>query len=594
MAVEFRDGYISRIQQEGMSRVDALRSQPIVSLYMNRTDLTTNKKSKLVSAISELGGQELTLGDIIDEGPKRTALIDTLINTGETSNVKALIGDLGKNLFAEAGITAQGTANPLRAMMRGQVGGAEYEKKGFGTDTARLRPLNIPKEVYQGTKDIAASLMASPDTRLAGGRMILMMLGGYRPSDFKALRIENIDFETGLVTGLELKTDKGKVSGIGAAYFPRPQLDVIRSIIGDRKEGLLFENPAALDKLINDQLKSADMPEILYRQESTGKNITQPVTAYDFRRMQETTLQAAGYKSDDPIRKYLTWRPLSKKEASEGYMALINQSAAIEEANALSFEPYIHLTDGNVAEMADGSVMKTHGQFLTEVGVKNLSPFTLRYAASKKGRSTLPIAEMERLDLEDTGVTYSDTPIASKPVVTDPDAASKYIEIAKTNQETRKVQADINLQKKKQERASMPPVASEPKVEQTDLIESTEDLSDDSRKALGSGFDMNKFLGKTAKAVGVGAVLETARQFIEEPVATAAELGKEVLLERGLGAGPGAAVSMIMQSTDLASGELTDEERGYPVEAMRDTGFVDIDRGPEAASANQDQGFLSR
>jgi hypothetical protein len=51
---------------------------------------------------------------------------------------------------------------------------------------------------------------------------------------------------------------------------------------------------------------------------------------------------------------------------------------------------------------------------------------------------------------------------------------------------------------------------------------------------------------------------------------------------------------MIMQPTELASGELTDEERGFPMEAVRDTGFVDIDRGPEAASTNQDQGFLSR
>ena len=88
--------------------------------------------------------------------------------------------------------------------------------------------------------------------------------------------------------------------------------------------------------------------------------------------------------------------------------------------------------------------------------------------------------------------------------------------------------------------------------------------------------------------------VETARQFIEEPVATAAEIGKEMLLERGLGLGPGAAVGMIMQPTELASGELTDEERGFPMEAVRDTGFVDIDRGPEAAPVNQDQGFLSR
>ena len=117
----------------------------------------------------------------------------------------------------------------------------------------------------------------------------------------------------------------------------------------------------------------------------------------------------------------------------------------------------------------------------------------------------------------------------------------------------------------------------------------------------GRGFDakgmadaINNFLGKGLKAVGVGVAIETARQFIDEPVATAAELSKEVLLERGLGMGPGAAVSMVLQPTAVASAELTDEERGYPMEAARDTGFVNIDRGPEAAPVNQDQGFLSR
>jgi hypothetical protein len=112
-------------------------------------------------------------------------------------------------------------------------------------------------------------------------------------------------------------------------------------------------------------------------------------------------------------------------------------------------------------------------------------------------------------------------------------------------------------------------------------------------KSMADG--INTYLGKAGKTLGVGMVIETARQFIEEPVATAAEIGKEVLLERGLGMGPAAAVSMAMQPTELASGELTDQDRGYPMEAVRDTGFVDIDRGPEAAPATQqDQGFLTR
>ena len=617
MAVEFKEGYVKSIQQEGMSRVAAIRSQPLVSLYMNRADLKPDKKNKLIAAINALGGQELTLDDVLNEGPKKTALIDSIVGSDKAANVKALVGDLGKNVLAEVGVTAQGTANPLRAMIKAQVGSAEYDKKGLGTDTTRLRPLNIPREVYQGSKDVAASLMANPDTRLAGGRMILMMLGGYRPSDFKALRIENIDFKTGLVLGLELKTDdKSKAAGIGAAYFPRPQLDVIKAIMGDRKEGLLFENPDPLDKLINERLRTADMPEILYRQESTGKNITKPATAYDFRRMQETALQAAGYTSTNPVRKYLTWRPISGKEASEGYMALINQSAELEEANALSFEPFIHMTDGNIVEMPDGSVTKTHGQFLTEVGVTELSPYTLRYTASTRGRARLPIAEIERLDLEDTGVVYSDSPIASKATVTDPAAASAYIDIARTNQETRKVQAEINLREKQQSLANMPPKPSKSTTApEPDMISSAEDLSPDTQKALGSGFDLDAFLGKTKDVVDsvvdkIPPKVIKAIPFLAAPAGyeiakeTASDMGLPGFLPEIIGAaGAAAEVVSPIAPTDIKDAsigfagviEKGEQERQVLLNRARQSKTTDIDRGPEAAPATeQDQGFLTR
>jgi len=138
-------------------------------------------------------------------------------------------------------------------------------------------------------------------------------------------------------------------------------------------------------------------------------------------------------------------------------------------------------------------------------------------------------------------------------------------------------------------------LASAPTLENPEPT-SFEDLSPELQEKLNKGgFDINKFLGKAAKTLGVGVAVDLASQFIREPVATAAEIGKEVLLERGLGMGPAAAVSMAMQPTELASGELTDQDRGYPMEAVRDTGFVDIDRGPEAAPATeQDQGFLTR
>jgi hypothetical protein len=49
---------------------------------------------------------------------------------------------------------------------------------------------------------------------------------------------------------------------------------------------------------------------------------------------------------------------------------------------------------------------------------------------------------------------------------------------------------------------------------------------------------------------------------------------------------------MILEPKELGSGELTDEDRAL-AEMQKDTGFVNIDRGPEAASDNQEEGFAT-
>lgn len=540
MAVEFSENYISSITAEGGSRGEALKSQPLISVYMARKDLSTNKKAKIVEAINSLGGQELTLGDLVTEDANRVIFLDNIIAEGQTSDVKAMIGDF-KNLFAEIGVTAQGTTNPFRGILEKHVGQAKYEQAGFGTTTARLRPISIPPEVYQETKDIAASLMADrdPEVKSAGGRMLLMMLGGYRPSDFKALNIENIDFDTGIVTGLELKTDKG-TKGIGVAYMPRPQLDIIRSIVGNRTSGLVFENPSKLDKIIREELKTSNLPKIRYLQESTRQVVEQPFTAYDFRRMQESTLQAAGFNSDNPIRKYLTWRPLSSKEASEGYMALQNQSSAIEAANALSFEPYVHLTEGNTVKLNDNTVLKTHGQFLTDVGVTQLSPFTKKYVASEAGRSRLPVNVLEKLEQVDDGVTYPQESIMTKATDISPEAAADYLETSKISRETRRTQAQIDLLDKQAELAAKPAPPPKPTGKQiaTPQFE-------------GSGKVSEKLASKLEKfgiKLGLGALVGTSTLgALMQPAEAAAEVGLEAGARAlGVAAGPAAALPMIV------------------------------------------------
>ena len=596
MAVDFSKDFISQITAEGKSRGDALRDSNLVDIINNRTDISDKVKAARTQVLNELGASGITLGDITEETPAGKQLFNSIIEKGSTNSINGFIGDF-KSILAETGVTAQGTTNPFRTMLKKAVGEAAYLNAGFSTDVSRLIPLQFPQEVYTESKRVAAGLMADPETRPAGGRMLLMMMGGYRPSDFKALKIENIDFNTGLVKGLELKTDAkpGKKStNVKIGYLPTAQRDIIKSIIGDKTSGLVFEKPSSLDKTIGDALKNSAIPEIEYLQESTGEYVKQPFTAYDFRRVMETSLSAKGYNDDDLVRKALTWRPPAGNV--QKYQAVIDQSGAIEEANAKAFEPYVLLTEGNRTKSPDGKFTLTHGQFLSDVGVTQLSPYTQRYTVSAEGVSKLPVHFQDIVQQKSQGVSFSDKSIASVSIDVDPSASDTYVKLSKTQMETQLLEAEAAKIKAQQAvSAADKPLVQDGKI---DVNANTAALEDD---LSSRGLNLNALLeagaelGKKGAKVLLGAAgLETARQLITEPVATATEIGKEMLLERGLGLGPGAAVGMIMQPTELASGELTDEERGFPMEAVRDTGFVDIDRGPEAAPTNQDQGFLSR
>ena len=154
-----------------------------------------------------------------------------------------------------------------------------------------------------------------------------------------------------------------------------------------------------------------------------------------------------------------------------------------------------------------------------------------------------------------------------------------------------------------------------PQPIQTSTSKEPEYVSNPETKASldSKGFDAkgmaDAILGKGAKIV-VGAIgLETARQIVTEPAAVARDMAIEgALLAAKAPVALAAAASMAMEPKQTAIQTLTEEERKNPQftqnrpepladaeqEAMRDTGFVNIDRGPEAASINQDQGFLSR
>lgn len=136
-----------------------------------------------------------------------------------------------------------------------------------------------------------------------------------------------------------------------------------------------------MDKIINDELASANIPEIEYYSEGSGQYVKEKFSAYDFRRMMETHLSAQGYNETSTVRRALTWRP--QEGNTQKYQAILNEAGRIEQANAASFQTWVLMSDGNTI-VQDGQRIKTHGQFLTEVGIKQLSPFTTRYAVTSQ------------------------------------------------------------------------------------------------------------------------------------------------------------------------------------------------------------------
>lgn len=609
--VEFDAGFIESITAGGVERSDALRSSTLVDVIKGRTGISEAAKSKRINLINKIGMGDIKLGDLSEKTAKRTDFINALAKAGSNNETKGLIGDF-KGLFAEVGVTAAMTTNPFRNAMKETLGAGEYEKLGFGTDIERLIPVEYPREVYTETKRIAGGLLGSEDPmrKAAGARMLLMMMGGYRPSDFKNLKIENIDFEKGTVKELKLKTDgAGKVKSIGLGYFPALQRDVIKELVGDKSSGLVFQKPSALDKIINEELKNANIPDIEYLQESTGEYVKQKFTSYDFRRVNETDLEAKGYNENSVVRKALTWRPPAGNV--QKYQAVISQSGVIEEANARGFENYVLLSEGNLTTNPEGKTVRAHAQFLADVGVKNTSPVSNRYIVTDRAIDELPIYMQDQVANDNAAVTFSNKPLTRVKINVDENAAGEFRELSKATLQQTRLQVETENRRLQ---AEMPPEPPKPMTEEP-KISSADDLSDTSKRTLGGGFDFDAFLKGVGKKVGVAALIETGRQFVEAPLETGAAIAQEYGMEAAAlaaraPASVAAAVPMIMQPTAITGGEMTPEARMEAIAmepsdmlnestedmermAIADAGFVSRNREPETSPAPE-AGFVTR
>ena len=518
---------------------------------------------------------------------KDTDFLTKLNEVGSESNFTTL-NTIENELKAAA--SAADTPFPYTTVF-----GAEGKaRKGLGLEKAkqarRTKAFKGVPEAKQSLKALTEGIAAIPDpqTRAAVAFNALVPL---RPGEVAGIKIDDIDFETGSFKDAYRRVNKIR----NELDLPEVALEILRDASDvARQEGrdtVFNTTTTKMTKAINIEGGIAD------RFKPFEKDMGRPLQgASDIRKIIPSIIaNELGYGEEASV--------------IMGHKSFDDTVDGMKSITRKHYASQIITGEGTTAKQALRALQNMYGEVL---GLSTLNELPASMGVQAKG---LTIEGAPKLAVIPKGAEIVGTQVQG--TLTDADldliedvraARSEELKLAATTAQKQRLElqaqmGDLDEQairakvrredELKRIRADERAKLAGPSIENPEPS-SFEDLSPELQEKLNrGGFDISKFLGKTAKAIGIGAALETARQFIEEPVATAAELGKEVLLERGLGAGPGAAVSMIMQPTELASGELTPEDRAM-AEVQRDTGFVNIDRGPEAAPINQDQGFLSR
>ena len=391
----------------------------------------------------------------------------------------------------------------------------------------------------------------------------------------KNLRVENIDFTSGVVSDLEIK-DRGATSK-KQGYFPKIIRDILLKEIGDPtgKTGLVF--PTNNEEVINDALKKANIPT----EYTTAGKVKQGVfTLEDTRKLNETHLTTLGYNEKDPIRLAATLR--ANKTTIGQYVATGAGGRAIEELFVKTSTPHVAFTGTT-----------SHAQYLEDIGVDS-SDIVKRYKVINDVIERFPLDRVEEFQTAYPTLAYEDGDkvITSTLSQVNRGNAKLYQDTVTTKLQTAKDQADIEFAKTarageeaRQEAADVKKqVRAEKKA--TDLAE----LANKGKNALDW---ITNNLGKPIKKAIVGGIgVELARQFIDKPLETGTAIASELLLERGLGAGPAFGVTTALQSSPAGEGSdiIRDTEQARFLQNMQNVVQADTniqtDEAPRPQALN--------
>jgi len=390
MALQFSQDF-----EKSLSGKEGVRSDKIATTPLGVLIESSNRKDKKSFMTTLAKGDLLntTIREINDNPEIKEKFGRFFEQQGKdkktASGANKVLGSL-QPFFEESGYLGPKGRNPVRIVLQDVIGTTSTQEL-FSTDPTRKVPSPYPFETYVKLKEVITGLLNSENKaeRLAGTQLAMHVIGGYRPSDFKSLRIENINFKNGVVSGLDVK-DKGQTSK-KAGYFPKIIRDILLKEIGDPtgKTGLVF--PTNNEEVINAALKKANIPT----EYTTAGKVKQGVfTLEDTRKLNETHLTTLGYNEKDPIRLAATLR--ANKTTIGQYVATGAGGRAIEELFVKTSTPHVAFTGTT-----------SHAQYLEDIGV-NSSDIVKRYKVTNDVVERFPLDRVEEFQTMYPTLAYED------------------------------------------------------------------------------------------------------------------------------------------------------------------------------------------
>ena len=556
MALEFTPEFEQALSQQQGVRSDKIANTPLKNLIEGST---RKDKKAFISVLSKGDLLNNTLREI-NENPEIKEKFGRFFqqqgkDKKASSTANRVFGAF-QPFFEEAGYIGPKGNNPARVLLAGVIGQKSI-KELFPTDPVRKRPSPYPFETYTKLKDVVTGLLSSKDknTRLAGVQLGMHVLGGYRPSDFKNLKIENIDFKTGIVSDLLVKDKGGSTTKQG--YFPQIIRDILLKEVDPKGQGAVF--PKNNETVINDALKKSNITAE-YTNEKTGVKTTAPFTLEDTRKLNETHLTTLGYDEKDPLRLVATLR--ANKTTINQYTATGAAGRSIEELFVKTSTPYVAF-----------SGTSNHAQYISDIGVTP-SNTVKRYKVLNKVVDRFPLDRVA--DFQEKyptlGFLGGDEVITSTLSEVNEGNSKLYQDNVTTKLQTEKDKLDVEFAKtvKAGEKARIEIQDAKKIVKEENKQKAAQELKNKGANALSW---ITKNLGKPLKKAVIGAFgVELARQFIDKPLETGSAIAGELLLERGLGTGPAFGVTTALMPSPAGEDAdiVKDTEQAKFLQGMQD------------------------